>query len=263
MLGEERTTATAAGVYDWFLGGRHHVAADREAAIDSQRSFPLASRVVKYNREFLRRAVRYVAGAGVRQFLDIGSGYPTVGNVHEVAPGSRVVYVDYEQDTVDVSRRILADNPDATSIHGDLREPDGILSHPEVRELLDFGQPVGLLLIAVLHFVPEELGPARLVRRYLEPLAPGSHLVISHGTSPADERGRRIQDEWRQVYNHTVAETYRNRPVDQLTSFFAGTTLLPPGLVPAPDWRPEDPAYVPDPEDESRQVIVGGVGVVG
>jgi SAM-dependent methyltransferase len=263
MQGEERTTATAAGVYDWFLGGRHHVAADREAAIDSQRSFPLAARVAKYNREFLQRAVRYLAGSGVRQFLDIGSGYPTVGSVHEIAPGSRVVYVDYEQDTVDVSRRILADNPDATSIHGDLREPDGILSHPEARELLDFTQPVGLLLIAVLHFIPDELAPARLVRRYLEPLAPGSHLVISHGTLSVDERGRRFQEEWRKVYNHTVAENYHNRTVDEVTAFFAGTTLVPPGLVQAPDWRPDDPAYVPDPEDESRQVILGGVARVG
>lgn len=262
MQGEERTTATAAGVYDWFLGGRHHVAADRDAAINSQRSFPLAARVVKYNREFLQRAVRHLAGAGVRQFLDIGSGYPTVGSVHECAPGSRVVYVDYEQDTVEVSRRILAGNPEATSIHGDLRDPDGILSHPEVRELLDFGRPVGLLLMAVLHFIPDELAPERLVRRYVEALAPGSHLVISHGTPSVDERGRRIQEEWRKVYNHTVVENYHNRTVEEVTKLFGETELLAPGLVQAPDWRPDDPAYVPDAEDEARQVILGGVARV-
>ncbi|WP_236795147.1 SAM-dependent methyltransferase [Amycolatopsis sp. GM8] len=259
----ERTTATAAGVWDWLLGGRHHVAADREAAINSQRSFPLASRVAKYNREFLHRAVRYLTGVGVDQFLDIGSGYPVAASVHEVAPGSRVVYVDYEQDTVDVSRRILAGNPHATSVHGDLRAPEGILANPEVTGMLDFGRPVALLLLSVLHFIPDELEPARLVRSYLEPLAPGSHLVISHGAEPADERSRRLQNEWTRVYNHSVTEQFHRRTAAEVGEFFAGTTLVPPGLVLAQDWHPADPAYIPDEEDESRQVLLGGVGRVG
>ncbi|TNC29671.1 SAM-dependent methyltransferase [Amycolatopsis alkalitolerans] len=263
MQEPERTAATAAGVWDWFLGGRHHVAADREAAINSQRSFPLASRVAKYNREFLHRTVRYLTSVGVAQFLDIGSGYPVAGSVHEVAPGSRVVYVDYEQDTVDVSRQILSDSPDATSVHGDLRDPEGILGHPEVTGLLDFERPVGLLLMSVLHFIPDELDPRGIVRRCTAPLAPGSHLAISHGTRPSDERSRRFQQDWERVYNHTVVENFHSRSAGEVTSFFDGTTMVPPGLVLAQDWHPDDPDYVADAEDEARQVLLGGIGRMG
>jgi SAM-dependent methyltransferase len=263
-LSPHRTVATAAGVYDWFLRGRHHLPCDAAAAINTQRSFPMAAKTALYNRQFLQRAVRYLAGEGVRQFLDIGSGYPAVGNVHEIAqeaaPGSRVVYVDYDPDTVNVGRTILAGNPDAIAVRGDLRDPDGILGDPEVTGLLDFAEPVGLLMIAVLHFI-EDAQP--LVGRYLESLAPGSHLVISHGTQPPDDRILAIQDELVAVYNHTVNESIVTRSRDQTAALFAPASLVPPGVVLATSWRSEDPDYQPDDDDEASVVLLGGVARVG
>jgi SAM-dependent methyltransferase len=261
-----RTRATAAGVYEWFLGGRYSQEADAEAAIASQRTFPLLARTMQYNRQFLQRAVRYLVGEGIRQFLDLGSGYPSSGNVHEVAqelaPGTRVVYVDYEPDTVEVSRSILAGNPGATCVLADVRKPAEVLENPEVRELLDFREPVGLLMIAVLHFMPDTGEATRLVGRYLEPLAPGSHLAISHGTVASGSRVREIQDEAAKVYNHTVSESAYPRTLAEIEQLFGGTTLVPPGVVPATDWRPDDPDHRHDDEDEASAVLAGGVGRV-
>ncbi|TNC26919.1 SAM-dependent methyltransferase [Amycolatopsis alkalitolerans] len=257
-----RTRATAAGVYEWFLGGKYSQQVDAEAAIASQRAFPLASRTMRYNRQFLQRAVRYLAGQGVRQFLDLGSGYPSSGNVHEVAPGARVVYVDYEPDTVDVSTSILADDPDVTCVLGDLREPGEIFAHPQVGRLLDFGEPVGLLMIAVLHFLPDTEQTARLVRGYVDRLAPGSHLAISHGRSAPSSRVRELQTEAAQVYNKTVSENGYPRPIEEIERFFGGTVLVPPGVCPVTDWHPDDPDHQHDDEDEASAIIAGGVGRV-
>ncbi|WP_431873535.1 SAM-dependent methyltransferase [Amycolatopsis sacchari] len=258
--------ATAAGVYDWFLGGRYAGEADIEAAIASQRAFPVLARTVLYNRQFLQRVVRYLVGQGVRQFLDLGSGYPSSGNVHEIAqelePGARVVYVDHEQGTVDVGREILAGNPDATSILGDVRDPEGVLNHPEVGELLDFTEPVGVLMIAVLHFLPDTAEAARIVRRYVDHLAPGSYLAISHGTYAAGARELANQTATNETYNRQVSESAYTRTFAEIESLFAGTTLVPPGLVLATEWHPEDPAHEHDEEDEASAVLAGGVGRV-
>jgi SAM-dependent methyltransferase len=259
----EPAVAAAARVYDYMLGGTHNYAADREAAAHMVRAFPMAAVGARYNREFLGRVVRFLTGAGVRQFLDLGSGIPTVGNVHEIAqagaPGARVVYVDYEPEAVRLGREILTDNPDAMALQADLREPEVVLDDPEVNTLLDFAQPVAVLMISVLHFVTEDADALDIVRRYLARLAPGSYLALSHVTRVGGRTGA-LQHETKRVYDSTVAENLAIRDRDQIAAFFAGLELADPGLVPMPDWRPDDPDYVPDEEDVPRNVGLGGVG---
>jgi hypothetical protein len=259
----EPAVAAAARVYDYVLGGTHNYAVDREAAAQMVRAFPMAAVGARYNREFLGRVVRFLTGAGVRQFLDLGSGIPTVGNVHQVAqtdaPDARVVYVDYEPEAVELGRELLTDNPYATSLQADLREPDAVLGDPEVNRLLDFSQPVAVLMISVLHFVADDAEALDIVRRYLVHLAPGSYLAMTHLTRAGGRTGA-LQQETSRVYNSTVAESLAIRDRDQIAAFFAGLELAEPGLVPLPDWRPEDPDYVPDDEDAPRNVGLGAVG---
>jgi SAM-dependent methyltransferase len=262
----EPTVAAAARVYDYMLGGTHNYAADRQAAAHMVRAFPMAAVGARYNREFLGRVVRFLTGAGVRQFLDLGSGIPTVGNVHQIAqaeaPGARVVYVDYEPEAVELGREILTDNPYATSLRADLREPEVVLGDGEVTALLDFSQPVAVLMMSVLHFVTDDAEALDIVRRYLTRLAPGSYLALSHLTHAGGRTGA-LQQETNRVYNSTVAENLAIRDRNQIAAFFAGLELADPGLVPLPDWRPDDPDYVPDEEDAPRNVGLGGVGRLG
>jgi SAM-dependent methyltransferase len=177
-----------ARVYDYILGGSHNFAADRSAAQEFLAIWPEAWQTMRANRAFLGRAVRYLAAeAGISQFLDIGSGIPTVGNVHEVAQkattAARVVYVDSDEVPVLHSRAILAANDTVTAIQGDLRRPQEILAHPELQDLFDLSQPVAVLLVAVLHFVPVPDAPARLVAELRDALQPRSYLVLSHATA--------------------------------------------------------------------------------
>ncbi|GHF63841.1 hypothetical protein FHX82_003114 [Amycolatopsis bartoniae] len=256
----EPTVAAAARVYDYMLGGTHNYAVDRAAAAQTARSFPLAAVGARYNREFLGRVVRFLTGAGIRQFLDLGSGIPTAGNVHEIAqaedPAARVVYVDYEREAVELGQRILGGNPNATAIRADLREPEDVLSRAG---LLDFGEPVAVLMISVLHFITDDEQARDVVRKYVGRLVPGSYLALSHLTWAGGRAGT-LQRETSHVYNNTVAESLAIRDVEQVASFFTGLELVEPGLVPLPDWRPDDPDYVPDEDDVPRQVGVGGVG---
>ncbi|HVV09824.1 SAM-dependent methyltransferase [Amycolatopsis sp.] len=259
------TVATAARVYDYMLGGTHNYPVDRAAGAQTLRSFPLATLVARYNREFLQRAVRFLTGAGVRQFLDLGSGIPTAGNVHEIAqadaPGSRVVYVDYEEDAVAFGREILAGDADTRVLHADLREPDAVLDSPEVSGLLDFGKPVAVLMVSVLHFVTDDAEALEVVRRYTSRLVPGSYFALSHLAPPENsDRSLALQRETNKVYNSSVAENLAIRSRAQVREFFGDAELVPPGLVLLPDWRPEDPSYLPDDEDASRQMGVAGVG---
>jgi hypothetical protein len=190
--------------------------------------------------------VRYLAGAGVRQFLDLGSGVPTVGNVHEIAqaaaPESRVVYVDIDQVAVAHARHMLAANPLAASHGADLRDTDRVLAHAET--LLDLSQPVGLILAAVLHFIPDSDEPARIVGSYQRALAPGSYVAISH-MSPT---GRPVDE----IKKFTTAYASTPNPVvlrtrEQIQPLFNGLPLVDPGLVTLPLWRPEDPSRPDDP----------------
>jgi SAM-dependent methyltransferase len=248
----DTTKANIARVYDYWLGGSHNFRADQDAARTMIAMDPNMRAIMRANRAFLGRAVRYLAReAGIRQFLDIGSGIPTEQNVHEVAlaaaPGSRVVYVDNDEVAVAHSRLMLDDNPDATVIQADLREPAKILADPETQLLIDFTQPVALLLVAVLHFVPDEAGPAQILATLRDALVPGSYLVICHSCRDARPD---TADSAAALYNSRVAAQLRVRTRDEIAALFDGFTLVEPGLVWIPEWRPDSPADVPENPDQ-------------
>jgi S-adenosyl methyltransferase len=239
-----------ARIYDYFLGGKDNFPADREVAEQVVAIAPVARDIVEDNRAFLRRAVRLLAGeAGIRQFIDLGSGLPTQGNVHEIAqalaPDARVVYVDNDAMVVTHSRALLAGDNTA-AIEADLRDPDSVMRHPEVRELIDFDQPIALLLMAILHFVPDEEDPYGIVARFRDALPAGSYLALSHGTrdiparpdmSPEAmaEMGAKVE----RLYQLTTASLV-TRTHAQVERFFDGFDLLDPGLVEIQLWRPDE-----------------------
>ena len=247
-----------ARIYDYLLGGYHNFEVDRKAAQQFVEMLPDIPIYFKANRAFLRRAVSFLADQGIDQFLDLGSGIPTVGNVHEVAQkvntSARVVYVDNDPVAVRHSKTILNGNPHSAAISGDIREPEAILDHPETRRLLDFTKPTAVLLLAVLLFVTDDEAAYRLVRVVRETLAPGSYIVISHpteeGLPPENlEQGRRL-------YAASGAPV-NIRSYAQIERFFEGFELLEPGVVKAPLWRPEGPEDLLLDKPESVGYYVG------
>jgi S-adenosyl methyltransferase len=240
---------SSARIYDALLGGNHNFEADREAAKRLLAMLPAAGEMARANRAFLNRAVQFMIEAGIRQFLDIGSGIPTVGNVHEIAqgrePGSTVVYVDIDPVAVAHAGEILQHNPRATVIQADMRFPEAILDHPEVRELLDQTQPIGLLLVAMLHFVPD---PEALtaVERLLAALPSGSYVAISHGVS--DTEADQAIPGVTALYRRTDVSTAAGRSRAEILRFFGDAELVPPGLVWVHQW-PEAPEGDSDPGD--------------
>jgi SAM-dependent methyltransferase len=249
---------TAARMYDYYLGGFHNFAADRvlaQKAIDEWPDLPLT---MKANRAFLRRVVTDLVGLGVRQFLDIGSGIPTAGNVHEVAqalaPQARVVYVDIDPVAVAHSQAILTDNANAGVASGDLRRPAEILADPSVAGLLDMNQPVALLMFAVLHFVKEQEGPGELLATFRDALAPGSYLAISHGTH--EVREPESASTATDLYQQT-ATPFTTRTRSQVQNLFDGFDLLDPGVVLVERWRP---GPTQDVEGAERYPVWAGVG---
>jgi SAM-dependent methyltransferase len=257
--GQQADGASIARVYDYLLGGSHNFPPDQKAAEEFLARWPDARVTMRANRAFLGRAVRYLAAEeGIRQFLDIGSGIPTMGNVHEIAqqatPDARVAYVDNEEVAVLHSRAILARNENATAVLADLRRPRQILSSPQLLDLLDLSQPVALLLVAVLHFFRDSDDPAALVAELRDVLAPGSFIVISHGTTDGQAPG---VAEAMGHYNQTTAP-FQPRSHAEVMTFFDGLQMVPPGLVPVPLWRPGQPR---DAVDHPRQIAAyGGVG---
>jgi S-adenosyl methyltransferase len=250
----------AARIYDYLLGGAANFEQDRAFADKLLSVMPEARSAARLNRAFLRRAVRFCVESGIRQFLDIGSGIPTAGNVHEIAqdlaPESRVLYVDTEPVAITHSELILRGNDRAAALRADLVDPDAILGSAAARRLIDLDQPVAVLMVAVLHFIPDSAGPQAAVARYVDAMAPGSCLVISHGThQPEFEQGR--ADEVERLYqrsaNPGVPRTY-----DEIARFFTGTDLVEPGLVWTPQWRPESPEDVGTHPEAS--LLSGGVG---
>ncbi|MEW9527373.1 SAM-dependent methyltransferase [Microbispora sp. NPDC049125] len=249
------TTANVARMYDYYLGGKDNYAVDRERADEVISRVPLTREIARANRAFLGRAVRFLAAeAGICQFLDIGAGLPTQDNVHEVAqranPASRVVYVDNDPMVLVHARALLAQDAQTRVIAGDVRNPDDILTHPEMRGLLDLSQPVAVLLVAVLHFIPDDHGAFPAVRTLVDALPAGSYLVLSHVEHrPELEHGAR---QYRQANAPAVL-----RPVDEIARFFDGVELVPPGLINVRRWRPDDHVHAWD-----RDVpFYGGVGV--
>ena len=250
---------SAARIYDYWLGGTHNFAIDREVARGVTAVVPDTARIMQANRAFLHRAVRFLTEQGQRQFLDLGSGIPTLGNVHEVAqkaaPDAKVVYVDIDPVAVAHSRHILTGNDNAIVIQSDLRDVDRILNDPEVRGLLDFDEPIVVLMMAVLHFVPDSDDPAGIIARFKDALAPGSYLVISHGTQD------NMSDEAKRVANDNFTRTstpFVGRSLPEVAEFFRGLDLVEPGLVWSVQWRPEHPDEVGNnPERSAAYVGVG------
>ncbi|MEU7525942.1 SAM-dependent methyltransferase [Saccharothrix sp. NPDC042600] len=246
-----------ARVYDVHLGGSHNFQVDRDAAAAITNAMPGLPAILRANRAYLRRAVSHLAGQGITQFLDLGSGIPTVGNVHEVAwrtdPSARVVYVDCDAVAVAHSRAILRDEPNADAVLADLRRPEDVLEAAETRRLIDFSQPVAVLMFAVLHFVDDADDPAGLVRRYLEPAAPGSHLALSHASFEGD--ADRAEEGTRQFRRRVGDFTMRDRR--EVTALFGDLEIVEPGVVYLPQWRP-DPGD--DVSDASTTSTFAGVG---
>jgi S-adenosyl methyltransferase len=232
---------SVARVYDYYLGGSHNFAADREFADKVIAAVPDALWLVHENRAFLRRAVRFLLSQGVDQFIDLGSGIPTVGDVHEVAaainPSARTVYIDHDQVAVEHSRAILSGNPNAAVYAGHLEEPDAILADPDVVALLDMSRPIGVLMIAVLHFIPDNEAALDVVKSWAQRVAPGSYIAITHGSADRMSDGAR---ETESLYNRSVASlTMRTR--DEVVALFTGETLVEPGVVQIPYWRSDQP----------------------
>jgi hypothetical protein len=232
-------------VYDYWLGGKDHFAADREAGERVIAIRPAIRSDVRENRAFLRRSVRFlVAEAGIRQFLDVGTGLPSAGNTHEVAqaeaPETRVVYVDNDPMVLAHARALLTGTPGTTAyLHADLRDPAGIVR--VAANTLDLSRPVAVMLVAVLHHIQDTDDPAGIIGALLAAVPPGSYLVISHPAADVQS------DAVAQVavrYNELVATGQVRRKRDQVAAFFNGLELLPPGVVQTPEWRPERP--VPD-----------------
>jgi S-adenosyl methyltransferase len=257
--GTSEKPATAARMYDYYLGGIHNFPADREAARVVIEQFPAIPALARANRAFLNRAVRHLVDAGIRQFLDIGSGIPTAGNVHEIAqtiaPDACVVYADIDPVAIAESLEILDGNGLATAVVADVRDPQAILGHPAVRRLLDLGQPIGLLLLGVLHFVPDDDQAYGAVARLVDALAPGSYLAISHGASetfrPFNERWKKAVD----IYERQTVSRAAGRTRSQVAGFFASLELLDPGVVDLHNWRP-GPGEAAESADDPR--VAGG-----
>jgi hypothetical protein len=241
--------AHSARMYDYFLGGKDHFAVDREIAQQAMASWPAVRTAVRENRAFLGRAVRYlVAEAGIRQFLDIGTGLPSANNVHEVAqdvaPSCRVVYVDNDPIVLAHARALLTSKPEGKTayIHADLREPGKILDDPAVRETLDLTKPVALMLVAILHFLPDAEDPRRSIGTLLDALPSGSYLVASHVTPEHDPQG--VMGLERTYQAAGVAA--QSRVVDDFAELaLRGLDLVDPGLVLVSDWRPESGGPLP------------------
>jgi hypothetical protein len=252
-------TPNVARMYDYLLGGKDNFAADREAVDDVISRAPDTPFLARENRAFLRRAVRFLAESGIRQFLDIGSGLPTQGNVHEiahqVAPDARVVYVDVEPVVLTHGRALLADTRQVTVVQGDARRTDEILNDPEVRRLIDFDQPVAVLMLAVLHFIDDRDHPPGIVARLRASMAPGSYLVVSHVTADFDSDSK-VRDA-RAVYDKATFQiTLRSR--EQVMRLFDGFEPVDPGLTTLSLWRPDPGTTLP--LQAERQWCYAGVG---
>ncbi|MEV0713331.1 SAM-dependent methyltransferase [Asanoa sp. NPDC050611] len=244
----DRDKPNAARVYDYYLGGAHNFAADRAMAEQAIADWPELPALMRANRAFLRRAVRFMVRCGVQQFLDLGAGLPTAGSVPETAPSSRVVCVDIDPVAVAHGRALLADNPLVTVLQGDLRDPAAVLAASG----LDLSAPVGVLLVAVLHFVDDAADPAGIVAAYRDGLASGSMFAVTHAT--ADAQPERAATH-RQLYRRTALPmTMRTRA--EVTSLFAGLELLPPGVVDMTHWQPD-----PDTDQSMRLAGYAAVGL--
>jgi S-adenosyl methyltransferase len=252
----DTSVAHIARVYDYWLGGKDNFAPDREAGDEAIAAYPQLVSSVRANRAFLARSVRFLAGeAGIRQFLDIGTGIPTANNTHEVAQGiapeTRVVYADNDPMVLAHARALLRSAPEGRTAYldADVRDPDAILR--AASDVLDYSQPVAVMLVAILHFVSEDEDPAGIVSRLMAGLPPGSSLTITHVPSDMHATAMKAMGD---RLNRLLAQrsTYRSR--EQVAKLFAGLELAEPGVVPIQEWRPSSPE-----EAKAAAAMWGGV----
>jgi hypothetical protein len=263
--GEERPTP--AGVYDAALGGTANSKADRDMIEHARVVMPHVIQGAWANRGFLQRAAKRLAGEwGIRQFIDLGSGMPTQRNTHQVVeeqrPDGRVLYVDRDPKVIELASRLLTDTTRVNIIEGDVREPDAILAHPETRRLIDFTEPVGVLLVAVTHFLSDKDDPWGLVRRYVAAVPPGSYLVLSAVTSDHQE------ETWDRVLDAGRPRGYEGfaRTRAEVERFFEGLEIVPPYPGARPElafvglWGAEDPELA---DDDGSRLAYGAVARIG
>ena len=259
--GVDVTRPNVARIYDYLLGGKDNFAVDRDAAEQLIEATPNIMAIVRDNRAFIGRAVRYLASeAGIRQFLDLGGGLPTRTNVHEmaqqVAPDARIAYVDNDPVVWSHGQALLADGARVIMVHADLREPARVLRHPDVVALLDLAQPVAVLCASVLHFVPDSEEPHRIIAEYRDGITSGSYLVISHGTTgAAEEDPDGVVDSVTNVFRGASAQLHV-RSLAEIRRFFDGFDLIDPGVVWMNEWRPDPGVASVGPPRSLR----GGVG---
>jgi S-adenosyl methyltransferase len=253
-----------ARLYDYYLGGKDNFAADREAAEKIRAVFPALSDAAWANRRFHGRAAVWMAERSIRQFVDVGAGLPTMDNTHQVvqriAPGARVVYADNDRQVVCHARALLADGPDVTAIDGDVRDPDAILGNRELRELIDFSEPAGLLMTAVMHFVSDADDPWNLVAHLISAFPAGSYLALSHVT--ADGVPPSVVQAGMDVYERATERVYpRSRA--EVERFFHGLELLPPhehcppAVTYVGEWGCADPLLA---DSDGSRALYCGVG---
>ena len=244
--------ASAARMYDYVLGGNHNFAVDRALASELLEVQPEVKRFVIMNRAFMRRAVLFLVEQGIRQFLDLGSGIPTVGNVHEIAqavdPTARVVYVDNEHVAVAHSQLMLETNPNAAMVHADITKPNLVLNDETTRRVLDFDKPIALLGVTIGHYILDEHDPNAVFATYRDALAPGSYLALTHLTDDfAEDTSEEIIEKLKKSQN-----TVLSRTMSEIMSFFGDFELVEPGLVGTSQWRPER-----DADDENDGLYAG------
>lgn len=244
--GIDITKPSVARVYNFMVGGKDHYTVDRMAAEAILQVEPNAQAEGRAHRAFLGRVVRQMAEAGIRQFIDVGSGIPAADHTHEVAqridPASRVVYVDNDPVVVVHGKALIGETPTTHILNGDVRDPQAILAHPQVRDFIDFSQPVGLLLFSILHHIADAEDPGAVARAYRDAVVPGSQLGISHFCDPGpanpEESAIAVQSE--KIFTEKFGTGRWRRP-EEITAFFGDWKLMDPGLVPLALWRPETP----------------------
>lgn len=254
--------SNVARIYDYFLGGHHNFEVDRQVAQKIESVYPDIRIGAITNRAFLCRAVEYVVREGIEQIIDLGSGIPTVGNVHDIAqainPEARVIYVDIDRIAVAHSQAMLTENDNATAIRADAAYPRQIIDHEEVKTLIDFDQPLALFGVAIFHLIPEDERLQTVIDEWKQMLSPGSYFVIAHPTY--DDVPQHLIEQAQKLYASSAGVKSKMRSWEEIKEFFAGFEIIEPGLVHAPNWRPESPddPLVDEPE---RSMVWAGVGL--
>jgi S-adenosyl methyltransferase len=248
---------SSARIYDYFLGGKDNYPADRDAADQIATYLPDIREAAQINRAFVRRVVRYLVNeAGISQLIDVGTGLPTAGNVHEVAmaanPAARVVYVDHDPVVLAHARNMLQGTPNAVIVGHDVRAPRDILADPELRRLIDFAEPVGLLFVSMLHFLSDADDPAGVIGELLAPFPPGSHVALTHATADAVPQARAAA----RVFDAATTRMFvRGRA--EVLALVRGLDVVEPGLVWTPEWHPEPGEQIPGrPSDRYYYALV-------